>query len=259
MLSYINDVLMQHNAILDVTFHIPLGDLPDDFLEKKLCIKITLSAQPMVLISNDTWDVRIDFVNYKKINSHLRNLVVKYPSPQLCYLIAGKKVSANSFTCGLIARFQKLGTGTGNGHYVEHIEKAYGVNWSCDAEDPIIAKARDIKNHLIDACKQLPDNENAVIHIGLETLDGGSVEETRLLKIFNTVNFFDRKETQLKFIYCHLFQSYAPPEETWVFDETVSSFIECRKEVEAPLENPFLVLPASINLKPGVHWHKPLP
>lgn len=259
MFTYINSDLLRHSAILDINFHIPLEELPDDFLEKKLTIKIDLATQPMVLISNDTWDVSIDFVNYAKVNEHLSKLVVKYPSPQFCYLIAGKKVNANGFTYGAEATFQKRGNGTGNGQYVDRLSKAYGVNWKCDAEEAISAKARDIRKQLIDACKQFPDNENAVVHVGLETLDGGEVEDARLYKIFNTVNFFDRKEKGLEFIYCHLFQSYAPPTETWVFDETVSSFIEDGKEENAPLENPFLVLPANIESTSGVHWHKPIP
>lgn len=259
MITYINDILIKYNVLLDVKFHIELDDLPDDFLETKLSIKIPLASQPMHLISNDTWDVHIDFVNYEQVNEHLEKWDVKYPSPQLYYLIAGKKIDTAGFTCGMLTRFKHRGTGTGNGQYVDAIDKAYGVSWSCDAEDSLAAKARDIKKHLAEACSQFPDNEEAVIHIGLETVDGGEVEDERMNKIIKTVNLFDSRDKKIKWIYCHFFQSYAPPEETWVFDETVSKFADYAELPVEPIKNYFAVLPPDVEGEDDVHWHKASP
>ncbi|WP_436488809.1 hypothetical protein [Chitinophaga sp. ARDCPP14] len=260
MLSYISAVLLKYHVLLDITFHSELEQLPDDFLERELSAKIPLITNRMNVISNDTWEVNIDFVDYGKINDHLKNWVVKYPSPQLYYLIAGKKIDPAGFSSGIKASFQHHGKGTGNGQYVDQIAQAYGVSWKCDAQKSIDKKARDIKNHIIDACKQLPDYENAAIHVGLETLDGIAVEDHRHNKIYNTINFFDKKNTGIKWIYCHFFQSYAPPESlTWVFDETISYFSDNPHQKNGPLDNRYVILPPGAKDSDDVHWHKPTP
>jgi hypothetical protein len=120
------------------------------------------------------------------------------------------------------------------------------------------AKARDIRGHLSDAVQQLPSGAPAAIHVGLETVDGPTVEEERNRRIFGTVTRFSPHGKDLKWVYCHLFQSYSPPEnKPWFIDETIYYFTDGL--TPDPLPHHGLIVPDDIPHMDGVHWHRDAP
>jgi hypothetical protein len=244
--------------VLEITFHVELESLPDDFLVKQLAGKLPLLSSHCVVISNEQWQVNFDTVNFNKIRKHLEQFKVKNPSTQLCELIAGCRVFNRSFTCVHLGKNERVGKGFVNNNYLTDIDFAAGAIWSCDAEESINKKARDIRNRLIEATKQLPENKKSVIHVGLETLDGVLVENKRYEKIFNTATNFKNNGKDLRWIYCHSFQSYSPPEQDWVFDETVSYFTHSDFTEKPLLYNGVMATDKDIPMN-GVHWLRDTP
>ena len=114
--------------------------------------------------------------------------------------------------------------------------------------------ARDIRAHLADAVRQLPHDLPSVVHVGLETLDGVAVEAERYRRIFNTVSRFDVSGKPLSWVFCHLFQSYAPPDQGWVLDETVYYFATASMLGKTPLEHFAVIVPETEMSSSGVHW-----
>lgn len=70
---------------------------------------------------------------------------------------------------------------------------------------------------------------------------------------------FDTSGKDLRWIYCHLFQSYAPPDQDWVFNETVHYRNKNTRFIEYPLR--YMSVMATEKDVPidGVHWLRDLP
>lgn len=259
MLSYISTALLAYDIVLDVVFHVELDSLDDRFLEAELKGKLPFINGNGVIIANDIWDVSISFVDFDLIDKHLAKFLVKEFSPQVQYLIAGKKEFVNSFTCGLLGQYVNFDESTANSRYITQIDKAYGAYWRCDAQEAIDAKAKDIRRQLKSAAEQLPDGKNAAIHVGIETFDGADVEQQRFEKIFKTIGDFESGSKNLRRIYCNFLQSYAPPESCWVFDETSNWFSVDLDGENYPLRRKFLILPEETKDAESSHWLRPQP
>lgn len=240
-------------------FHVELENLPDNFLVEELPGKLKLINHPCELISNEVWSVTVRFVDLEKARAHLEKYRVKYPSDQLNELVGGKRDPNRGFTCAVLGKYVRIGEEKGNNQYLDRLSFAVGAYWSCDAERSVEKKARDIRGHLSSAIQQLPESSNSVIHIGLETLDGWLVEVERYSRICNTVQQFDALGKKLEWVYCHLFQSYSPPEGDWVIDETVYHFGKNRSAVKEPLKVRSMVLPDEEESMDGVHWLRETP
>ena len=245
-------------AVLDIVFHVELETLPDDFLVKQLQNKLLFLSAPCVVISNEQWQVGFNVVNFKKVRAHLEKFFVKMPSNQLIELIAGYRDPNRGFAHTVLGKTGRFEGERLNNQYLTTLDFAAGAFWHCDAEDSINKKARDICKHLAKATKQLPKSQKSVIHVGLETLDGVLVEAERYNRIFNTAQKFDSSGKDLRWIYCHLFQSYAPPDQDWVFDETVYYFSHKDVGNERPLTH-HLVMTSSGDSGNGVHWLRNTP
>jgi len=226
MWSLARDILIdaRYSIVLDIIFHVELETLPDDFLVTELCGKLALVQAPCTVISNDIWEVAIAPVDYTAAKTHLAKYKVKYPSDQIVELVGGHREPNRGFTAAIEGQFVRIGEGPGNNRFLDELSYAIGAFWSCDAERSIERKARDIRKRLAEAVRQLPEATPGVVHIGLETLDGQIVELERYRRIVNSVQQFDSKNKDLRWIYCHLFQSYAPPHDCWIIDETVYYF-----------------------------------
>ena len=151
-------------------------------------------------------------------------------------------------------RTATLGTGHVFDRFLDSMDFAAGAFWHCDAVRSIERKARDIRAHLADAVRQLPHDLPSVVHVGLETLDGVAVEAERYRRIFNTVSRFDVSGKPLSWVFCHLFQSYAPPDQGWVLDETVYHFATASMLGKTPLEHFAVIVPETEMSSSGVHW-----
>ena len=245
--------------VLDIVFHVELISLPDSFLVDELFGKLKLVTSPCQLIDNEIWTVSVDYVDFSRVRKHLKQNFVKVPSDQLIELVAGSRDPNRGFTCAIEGEYVRIGNGIGNNQYLDKLSFAAGAFWSCDADEAIETKARDIRAHLASAIQQLPDSSKSVIHVGLETLDGWLVERERYCRIMRTVQQFDSKGKNLQWIYCHLFQPYAPPDQAWVFDETVYYFGKNQSEIIEPLKVRTMIVSENEVESDGVHWMKNAP
>lgn len=249
----------RYPIVLEIVFHVELESLPDDFLVDELRGKLALAIPPCSLVANDKWDVRVRRVEMQAVRRHLRSNFVKYPSTQLNELIAGPIDPNRGFTCVVRGKMVRIGEGLGNNRFLDELDFAAGAYWHCDAERSIERKARDIRTRLAEAVEQIPVGHAAVVHIGLETLDGMLVEATRYKRIMETVSTFDLRGKDVRWVYCHLYQSYAPPDRGWVLDETVYYFGKHRPNQHRPLKHAGTIVPTIDNEGLGVHWLKPPP
>ena len=250
----------RYAVVLDIVFHVELATLPDEFVVDELIGKLPfVETYANHLISNDIWDVKIRPVNLERAAEHLSQNYVKCPSDQMIELIGGRRDPNRGFTCVYNGRTATMGTGHVFDRFVDSMDFAAGAFWNCDAVRSIEKKARDIRRHLSGAVRQLPEGLPSVVHVGLETLDGVAVEAERYQRIFNTVRKFDVNGKPLRWVFCHLFQSYAPPEQAWVMDETVYYFATSTVLDQRPLENFAAVVPESEVSDSGVHWMRDPP
>jgi Holliday junction resolvase len=258
MVSYINRTLLERNILLNIVFHAELHTLPDTFLKDQVGQKLKLSLRGKI-VSNEQVDIDMTFVDIPSIKRYLENNSVKHNSPMLNALVGRKPVDNKAFTCGIYANFFRVGEGEVNNLFVSDIINAYGVYWSCDANEAIWAKARDIKNQIYSAMQQFDSESTAVIHIGMETFDGPKVEMTRFEKIKGTITKIPPQDTKLRWVFCNFFQSYSLPDQCWVFDETASTMSPYISP-KSPLEKRLMIVPEDEDTLDNIpHWDRPLP
>lgn len=259
MISQISKMLLHFNVLLDIKFHVELVTLPDSYLFDLLKDIIPNVKASGKIISNETIDIDLSFVNISSIENHLKQYSVKNNSPQLIELIAKKEVDHSAFTSGFLGNFFYVGDGEANNLYINDIVNAYGVHCYCDCEQALNAKARDVKNQIFSAIGQFNPESNSIIHIGMETFDGPEVEMARTQKIINTMSSIDTRSNKLCWIFYHYFQSYTRSYRDWYFDETVSTATSFINPV-LPIKKTFLILPEDeVIIENASHWDKELP
>jgi hypothetical protein len=251
--------------ILDIAFHVELETLPDDFVLNELKGKLRFVVRPCELISNDVWTVHVSFVDFDKISTHLETQYVKSHSRQLQELVGGHWERKKGFTFIMNSSNVRINGNRGLNHYVEKIHWASCAHWHCDAERSIETKARDVRGHLSDAISQFPGGGRGVVHVGLETPDGEDVERERFVRIINSLAKFDPKGQDLRWVYCHLFESYAPPvpDKNWFMDETIYRFGANRDPNPEPITTFASVIPEEVADKDSddypTHWLRDAP
>jgi hypothetical protein len=257
----LKDVLVELGlpVILDITFHVELETLDDDFARDQLAGKLKFVVSPCELVSNDEWTVSVRFVDFYKIRRHFEKFYVKAHSRQLQELVGGRWERGRGFTMILDAPTVCMGEGRVVNQYVERINWAAGAYWHCDAERAYEKKARDIRGHLAGAVEQLPATSPGVIHVGIETLDGELVEAERFKRILNTAAVFDPNGKDLRWVYCHLYEAYAPPDAAWYFDETIYPFGLNRQPNPEPIRLRASVVPNEEGVVKGAHWLREAP
>lgn len=259
MISHISELLIQYNVLLDIKFHVELISLPDRYLKDILTDIIPVTKKVGTIISNDTLDVELSFVDINYIQEYLKTNYVKDNSPQLIELIANKPVDNLSFTCGTKGNYFYIGDGEANNVFISDIYNAFGVQCYCDAEEAINAKARDVKSQIYSAIKQFDSGSNGIIHIGMETFDGPHVEKERAKKIIDTLVKIDPINCNMRWIYFHFFQSYSRSYDDWIIDETVD-FASADVNSIPPLQYGFIIIPEDLEtMENGSHWDLKLP
>jgi hypothetical protein len=241
------------SAVFDITFHVELGSLPDTFLVEQLAGKLALVQLPCHLIDNEIWSARAQPVDYATANAHLRRYYVRYPGEQLNELIAGRRDAHRGFTGVVDGKYVRFG-GRGSSAFLTKMIFAAGSFWNCDAPAAVARKARDIRGRLADAVRQLPDNAKSAVHVALETLDGPDVEFRRLMRMLKSIVNFDPYGKDLRWVYCHMLQSYAPPDDMWVIDETVHHFDKNEPGNQEPIKSRTVIIPDDVDGQDGVHW-----
>jgi hypothetical protein len=241
------------SLVIEVRFHAELCHLPDTFLKDALLGRLTPCLCYKKVFSSESCDVFVRPMDMAPIRKHLSMNYVKCPSPMLDHLLGGRKRSSESATSILKGSTVMLGDGPALNQYLEALDFAVYVSWSCDAPGAIKAKSRDIRRHLAEAVDQLPMGPPCCIHIGLETIDGGLVELERYRRICETVQKFDTAGKDLRWIYCHLFEADCRPEESWAIDETVYYFPKSNSHHAEPLSDRLLIS-TEHGREGGIHW-----
>lgn len=202
--------------VLDVEFHVEMASLDDNFLEKNLLGKLALAASTGVIIDNEIVTVKTKSVDFKKIREATKDSDIKWPSSFLAHLIVGDHDIYRGCTLVLSAARSDR-----HPSYYSDIEFAAGAIWSCDSDDAINNKARDIRRQIAKAIEQLPAKIPSIIYCGIEAHDGLVTEKQRFAKIFNTIAYFNAKDRDIHHYYIHLFFPKVPPDQNWEFDETI--------------------------------------
>ena len=254
--------LTQHNVslVFEITFHVELQSLPDDYLVIQLAGKLPLLSFPCHIASNETWDVTARPIDYRRARDHLRRYRVRIPSDQMQELLAGYRDPRRGFTYAFVGDIVRPAGTIGNSRFLDSLSFAACSFWTCDAPQVVRRKARDVRGHLARAVDQLPPSGGCAVHLGLETLDGPLVEQVRLDRTKDSIANFRSLGKDLRWVYCHLFESYAPPDQQWVIDETVVHF---NRSDLAPTDEPIAfrstIVPEDEVSADGVHWHRDPP
>lgn len=256
MLKHISKYLTDHNLFLKVVFHKELHSIQDTYI-RDLLIEQTLKNGEILEISNEILTLSTSKINLAAINKILEKEPVKNGSPYLRELIGGDRESTG-FSAGILAKYGTYGKPAGFNKYLLKISNIFAVDWNSDAPQAIETKARDIMTHLKKANSQFSTSVNAVIHVGLETHDGPEVERKRFEKITQNAAVFDKKDKNLKLVYCHFLQTYSFTDDIFVCDESVAYFRE-RNFHEIPLKNNFLLGLDNVVKKNSLHWENPHP
>jgi hypothetical protein len=234
--------------IIDIIFHVELSSLNTSYIERELLPKLDFVYSGGVVIENETWKVTVETVDFDRIEKHMKSFSVKIPSTSLIDLIFKSYDPGRGYTPIIIGKTSPI-----NNTYIDHIVFAAGAVWSCDAENAIQKKLRHILRHLSEACSQLPVGFPGIVHIGLESHDGAIVENERFRKIINKTLWFDSREKDLHWIYCHIFDPRVPPDDNWDFGETVVYF-SGSGALKEPLTHKAVALPDDAKTHNGVFW-----
>ncbi|MCY4454589.1 MAG: hypothetical protein OXC01_21880 [Immundisolibacterales bacterium] len=253
--------LTRHNIslVFEMTFHVELASLPDDYLVAQLAGKLPFLSFPCHIASNETWDVTARPVDYHRARAHLRRYRVRVPSDQIQELLAGYRDPRRGFTSATAGDVVRIGGASGNNRFLDSLSFAACSFWSCDAPRAVLHKARDVRRHLARAVDQLPSTGKCAVHLGLETLDGPLVEQVRFDRTKHSIDNFHTLGKDLRWVYCHLFESYAPPDQCWVMDETVTHFGKSLTGRDEPLAFRPVIVSDDETAADGVHWDRDPP
>lgn len=238
---------------MKAAFHVEVSSLPAAYLSE-IVQRILPLREPEALVHDDgNVTIHARQIDELAVQSHLQKFRVKSNSPMLVKLLGGDWAPLNSATTilnlcktshvvGCEARI--LGT------YIDEIAWACGVTRKFDSEISIEKNARDVKNLLAEAVRQVPDDVPSVIHIGVET-EFPDVERRRTEKVMTSIPsfIFDRPVLGVRL---HLFQANQTIDKLWEFDETVEKFqLDGAKLDDTPSR---VVIPTRFELIPGRHW-----
>ena len=63
----------------------------------------------------------------------------------------------------------------------------------------------------------------------------------------------------LHWIFCNFFQTYAPPEQCWVIDESQYQFKNIAFPLDDPIPHKSLIVPWEMTAEDNLHWFKQEP
>ncbi|MCK4622241.1 MAG: hypothetical protein KAT62_08495 [Desulfuromonadales bacterium] len=216
-----------HSVFLDVEFKKEVAKTDENVIAKAFYSMFASgSIAQGFCIENEDVVVGARHIDMKKIDDHFEKWMVKYPSPQLHALFDENYEAHGSYTTACIARLVEVGADSESvlNIFADSIEKAYCAKWECTAIESIDKKAKDVKNLLVKAVNQAPDNGSTIIHIGYETLHGPWVEFIRDEKIIEIISEFDFGNKNIASIFCHSFQARNFANDLWDFAETTRYF-----------------------------------
>lgn len=238
---------------IKAAFHVEVASLPPDYLATTLERVLPLREPDALIHEDGKVTLYARQIDERAVHSHLRKFRVKSNSPMLSKLLGGDWASLNSATTMLYVCKTSHVVGCEArilGTYIDEIAWACGITRRFDSEISMEKNARDVKNLLADAVRQVPDDAASVIHIAVETEDP-DVERRRTEKVMSSIPSFivDRPVLGVRL---HLFQANQTIDKLWEFDETVEKFqLDGAKLDDIPSR---VVIPTRFELVPGRHW-----
>lgn len=202
--------------LLHITFHREMSALPYDIMAAALIPKLAL-AVPGVIIDSPDMTVRLQEVDLGPLQEELKAVNLKSNGSRILFLLFGHYSPAmgyRTFFGGTTDRRRPL--------FLESVNFAAGIAWSCDAPRALAGRARDVRRRLKGAIEQLPDGSPGIVHIAVETYDGPVVERLRNAKITKSLSTLEHRK-DLRLVHVHLVSFESPPDETWAVEETVFS------------------------------------
>lgn len=250
------EVLVKNGQWLwfNCTIHIEVTSLPENFLTAVFARALPLCSREAIIYDGPEATVLARKIDRGAVQHHLASYLVKQNSPTLSGLLGGDWAPPDAeVTMIMSARVGQVADceAPALAGYVEDMEWACGMTRTFAAEASIEKKARDVKNLLADAVKQVPQDMPSIIHIAVETLEGRDVEIRRTEKVMTSIPSFitDRPVAAVRL---HRFQPNQTTDKLWEFDETVEFFQ--RDGVNLRDIPDTVVLPLNTEQRNGYHW-----
>ena len=237
-------------------FHCEVSTLPDDFFVSVFSQNLPLKESEKEIYNGIEATIFAKEINSSRVQEQLKYSRIKQNSPTLIALLTDDQLLSPSQTSIKMVTKNSFITGCeifALGSYINEINWACGMTRTFTSEISISKKARDGKNLLVDAVKQVPSDTPSIIHIAFETLEGDEVELKRTQKILASIpGFVTGKPVQC--VRIHRFQPNISVDHIYDFDETIESY---EHNVDAiPGLPKAVVLPTNIELRKGAHWNK---
>lgn len=243
-------------VVLNLHLHRPMERYSDTYLVDRLLGKIPFMPGPGTLIDDDELCVHVAPVEWARVRRELDAAWAKKDSPREVELVTGRYEPRREVELLIDGATVSKGDPTrGPSDYWTSIDFACGAFWSCDAEESMARRARDIRSKLAKAVTQVQGDVPSSIHVGLETHERESIEDARLQRVMKTVSEFHAGGTKLDWIFCHLFGPEAAPDKAWDIGETTLWHSDGS---ERPIKEILLVAPEDSASTGGVHWNSAL-
>ncbi|HYU41754.1 MAG TPA: hypothetical protein VEQ84_06360 [Vicinamibacteria bacterium] len=202
--------------LLDIVFHKELSTLPQTLLVDVLGPKLPL-AVPGTIVDSGEMTVVLRVVDMEPLQKELENVNLRMNGSRFNYLLFGhydQTRGYHSLFWGVMDKRHPV--------FIKSMDYAAGISWSCDAPRSLAAKARDVRDRLNDAVRQLPEKDPGIVHVAVESYDGPVVERIRNERITRSLSAI-RERKELRFVHVHLVSFESPPDEAWAVEETVFS------------------------------------
>lgn len=216
-----------HSVFLDVEFKIEVAKIDVGLVAKAFHDMASSGAVKYgFCVENEHVKVCAKHMDMQRIRDHFDKWMVRFPSPQLHALFDDNYDPQGSYTNACIAKLVEISPDSESviNIFADKIDKAYCAKWECTAIESIDKKAKDVKNLLVKAVNQAPDNGSTIVHIGYETLHGPHIEYVRDAKIVELLSSFEFGDKNIASIFCHSFQPRLFANNEWDFAETTRYF-----------------------------------
>jgi len=207
-------------VLIDIVFHTPVLDCPDDFLDRRV-LPLVKSGVYGTVIDDAELCVAFKPIYLDELRKLLATTVIRVDSPILYEKLYGSFERWRGYTGSWLYSPSKA-----KPRYVTDISFAAGCVWSCDASDTLRAKAQHFRRELAKAVEQLPTGIPSAVHLGFEAYDGEGVEAIRYKRLKEEMmTGFNPGTKELEVVYCHLFEFETTPTENWAVNETCNHWL----------------------------------
>lgn len=207
------------DVVFDIQFHVPLQEVPDDYLVGALLPQSPWRRTGR-LLQDEIATVDVRRPDYASGALLLRRNFSRWDGSPLKFHFFGYEDLWKGITCSFDAV-----THPDLGRYVDRMKWCAAAIWSCDAEKSTMLKANHFRRELADAVHQLPEGEPAGIHIGVDSLSEETVEIVRAWRNhYQALGDFDWSRRDVRVVYANVIKMEIPLVEAWAVTETAHSW-----------------------------------